>query len=102
MTFSSFLEHWYFHLPNLVMAALSYLVIARLLLEVVLRQRHDAALMKPLTWTTEPFLRLVRVITPRIVPAGLVMVVGVGWLLSGRMAWYLGCVALGMRLKAGV
>lgn len=101
MTFANFLQHWYFHIPDLAMAALTYVLLGRLLLEAVLLGRFGIGVLEPFRRGTEPALRFFRAITPSIVPSGLVLVLAIGWLTTARMAWYLGCVALGLRLKVG-
>ena len=46
---------------------------------------------------TDPFLKAVRVVTPAIVPNGLLMVFAIAWLMALRMFWFLTCVAAGMK-----
>jgi p-aminobenzoyl-glutamate transporter AbgT len=101
----NFLAHWYYHLPNLAMAAMMYTLFGRYVLELVFSAiggRQDAVVLKAFRGITDPLLRVVRVITPHIVPDGLVIVFTVAWLLALRMVWFLTCVAFGMRLKVGV
>jgi uncharacterized protein YggT (Ycf19 family) len=97
----SFLAHWYFHVPNLVMAALIYTLIGRYLLEVFFSKRQDAVILKVFRSVTDPVVRLVRWLTPRIVPDGLVVVFAICWLTAARMFWFLTCVAAGMRANVG-
>lgn len=97
----SFIAHWYFHLPNLAMAALIYTLIARLLLELTLVRRPDAAIFRVFRSITDPPARLVRLITPQIVPDGLIIVFTITWAMLLRMLWYLACVAAGMRINLG-
>ncbi len=98
----SFFEHWYFHVPNLAMAALVYTLIGRYVLEILFSKRPDAVILKVFRTITDPFVGLVRAITPRIVPDGLVVVLAIGWLMALRMFWFLTCVAAGMRPNIGV
>lgn len=97
----SFFAHWYFHVPNLVMAALIYTLIGRYLLELLLAKRPDAVLLNVFRSITSPIVGAVRAITPAIVPDGLVVVFAIVWLLAARMFWFLTCVAAGMRLSLG-
>ncbi|HEX4892510.1 MAG TPA: hypothetical protein VFV47_04430 [Hyphomicrobiaceae bacterium] len=101
MTFANFLQYWYFHIPDLALAALTYVLVGRLLLEIVLLGRFGTGVLAPFRRGTEPALRFFRALTPGIVPGGLVLIFAIGWLTTARMAWYLGCVALGLRLKVG-
>lgn len=97
----SFFAHWYFHVPNLLMAALIYTLIGRYLLELILARKPDAVMLTVFRRVTDPVVRLVRVITPRIAPDGLVVVLAIFWLMAGRMVWFLTCVAAGMRPNIG-
>ncbi|MDX2154982.1 MAG: hypothetical protein SFW09_00615 [Hyphomicrobiaceae bacterium] len=97
----SFLAHWYFHVPNLIMAALIYTLIGRYLLELLLAKKQDAVILAVFRSITAPVVGAVRWMTPRIVPDGLVVVLAICWLLSGRMLWFLTCVAAGMRPNVG-
>lgn len=97
----SFLAHWYFHIPNLAMAALMYTIMGRYVLSLLFSDRPDAVIMKVFANVTDPFLKLVRFITPGIVPAGLILVFAIVWLMALRMFWFLTCVAAGMRLSIG-
>lgn len=93
----SFLTHWYFHLPNLAMAALIYTLIGRYLLSLFFNADSQAVILVVFKSITDPILKVVRVITPQIVPNGLIIVFAVVWLMAARMFWFLTCVAAGMR-----
>jgi len=97
----SFFEHWYFHVPNLLMAAMIYSLIGRYVLELLLAKKPDAVILAVFRTITDPVVRLVRLITPRIAPDGLVVVFAICWLMAGRMFWFLTCVAAGMRPSIG-
>jgi uncharacterized protein YggT (Ycf19 family) len=97
----SLLIHWYFHIPNMIMAALIYTLIGRYVLELffsVFAKGRDAVIVKVFRQITDPFLRLVRVITPAVVPNGLVVVLAIVWLMGLRMFWLLTMLAAGVRL----
>lgn len=97
----SFLQHWYFHIPNLVMAALIYSLIGRYLLTLFFGAGSQAVILRVFTAVTDPVLKVIRVITPAVVPNGLVLVLSIVWLMAARMFWYLTCVAAGMRPMLG-
>ena len=97
----SFVAHWYYHLPNLAMAAMIYTLAGRWVLELFFAKRPDAVILKVFRSVTDPLLRLVRLVTPQIVPNGVIIVFAAAWLLALRMMWFLTCVAFGMRLKIG-
>jgi len=93
----NFLTHWYFHLPNLVLAAAIYTLIARWLLGLMFRKRADTTIMRVFATVTDPILDAVGAITPRVVPRGLVVVFAVVWLMALRMGWFLLLVMMGVR-----
>lgn len=97
----SLLQHWYFHLPNLAMAALMYTIAGYFLLALFFRNNPDAVILRAFSTIASPVLRLVRFVTPGIVPDGLVAVFALVWLLGLRMFWFLTCVAMGMRPQIG-
>ena len=97
----SFLTYWYFHIPNLLLAALIYTLIGRFLLALFFRRTPDAVLLKVFETVTDPVVKSVRMITPAIVPNGLVIVFSIAWLMALRMGWYLTCVAAGMKPVPG-
>ncbi len=97
----SFFAHWYFHAPNMVMAALIYTLIGRYVLELLFSKSPDVVILRVFRSVTDPVVNLVRLITPAIVPNGVVVVFAVVWLMAARLAWFLTCVAAGMRLNIG-
>ena len=97
----NFFTYWYFHVPNLIMAALIYTLIGRYLLTLLFRKNPDAVILRVFQSVTDPVLRVIRVITPAVVPNGLVMVFAIAWLMAGRMFWFSTCVAAGMSPTVG-
>lgn len=93
----NFMAYWWFHVPNLVLAALVYTVVARYVLELLFSHRPDVVIVKVFQTLTDPFVKTVRFITPAIVPNGLVIVFTVVWLMALRVFWFLTAVAVGMR-----
>jgi len=97
----SFAAYWWFHIPNLLMAALIYSLIGRYLLELFFAKKQDAVILKVFRSITDPVVGLVRHITPAIVPDGLTIVFTIFWLMAARMFWFLTAVTYGMRIGAG-
>lgn len=97
----SFATYWWFHVPNLAMAALIYTLVGRYVLELLFAKKQDAVILKVFRSVTDPIVNLVRSITPRVVPDGLVVVFAMCWLMAARMAWFLLAVMYGMKLGTG-
>lgn len=91
----SFFAHWYFHIPNLVMAALTYTLIGRFVLSLFLEE--DRVIVRVFSRVTDPVIKTVRAITPQIVPGGLLIVFAIVWLFVGRIALFFGVALMGIR-----
>jgi len=91
----SFFDHWYFRVPDLVLAALVYLLLARLVLSLILDRANVA--MRTLAAVTGPVVTAVGAITPRIVPPALVLLFAIVWLLAARIVLFQVAMAIGMR-----
>jgi hypothetical protein len=76
----SFLGYWYFHIPNLLMAAPIYTLVGRYLLSIFFKRKPDAVLPLAFARITDLILHAVRVITPAIVPNGQLMIFAIAWL----------------------
>jgi uncharacterized protein YggT (Ycf19 family) len=83
MPSASSLSYWYFYAPSLLLAALIYLLLARLILSPLLSGENPV--MRVLAMVTNPAVRTVGAITPRVVPFTLVVVFAIMWLLSARI-----------------
>lgn len=97
----SFFSYWYFHIPNLVLAALIYTLIGRYILSILFRKKPDVVILRAFATITDPVLKAVRTITPAVVPNGVIMVFAIAWLMAARMFWFLTCVATGMAPSVG-
>jgi uncharacterized protein YggT (Ycf19 family) len=92
---------WYVQAPGLILAVISYLLIARLALDLVLGSRGDNLAFRALRWVTSPFVRLVGAITPRVVPGALVTACAVVWIFAARVALIQVLAAMSMRRVLG-
>jgi uncharacterized protein YggT (Ycf19 family) len=93
----TFLTYWYFSIPNLILAALIYTLIGRYVLELFFASKREAVILRVFRSVTDPVVRIVRAVTPRIVPDGLVLVAAIVWLMALRMFLYLTIVAAGVK-----
>jgi hypothetical protein len=97
----SIANSWYVQAPSLILAVVSYLLIARLVLDLVLGGRGDNFAFRALRWVTGPFVRLVGAITPRVVPGRLVTACAVVWVFAARIALIQVVAAMSMRRMLG-
>jgi hypothetical protein len=83
--------YWYLNLPSLLLAVLIYLLVARLVLSLFLRAENT--LMRVLGAVTNPVVKTVGAITPRVVPSPLVIVFAIMWLLTARIILHQALIA---------
>lgn len=93
---SSFWAHWYFHIPNFLLAAVMYTLIGRLVLGLFVPENWDNYIWRFFKMVTDPFLRAVSLITPRILPHAVVAVFGVLWLMALRVVYLVTLTNLGL------
>lgn len=91
-----FFEFWYFAIPNYLMAALMYSLLARFLLSLVLRPDSPNYIFRFLVRVTDPVLVVFGWVTPRAVPGVLLMLFSVVWLLVARFVFFLGMAGAGL------
>jgi hypothetical protein len=96
-----YLAHWYYHVPDLILAVLIWLLVARFVLDLLPGRGSDNLLVRVVVGVTEPIVRGVGYITPRVVPSLLVIACAAAWLLSARVALFVAVSARGVRLSMG-
>ena len=77
--------NWYVRGADVVLAALCYVLIARLLLDLTLGALGDNAAFRALRSVTNPVVRAFGAITPRVVPGLLVTAGGIVWIFAARI-----------------
>ena len=80
------LADWQVFIPSLILALLTYLLLARLVLELVFGAGSPARVVRALVSVTNPVVRAVGAITPRAVPGALLTACAIFWLLTARIA----------------
>ena len=93
--------NWYVQGPSLVLAVLSYLLIARLILDLTVGTRGDNVVFRALRWVTDPIVRAIGTITPRVVPGALVAGCALVWVFAARIALVQVAAAMAMRRMMG-
>ena len=90
------LEHWYFHIPNFVLAAIMYTLAGRLVLGLFVPEDWDNYIWRAFVGMTQPVVNVVRAITPVIVPDKIVLVFAVIWLLIVRIVFFWLMLSVGL------
>lgn len=78
---------WLYNGPNMLLSILLYMLIGRYILSLFFRNQSELVIWRAFCQVTDPVLHVVRAITPRLVPSGLVMIFAVFWLLILRVVW---------------
>ena len=80
MSGSSLITYWYFHLPNFVLAALMYTLLARVLLGLMVDQNSSNYIWRFFCRITDPVIAIVSRVTPKAVPPVIIWLFGFVWL----------------------
>lgn len=83
------LQYWYFHFPNFVLAAVMYTALGRLVLSFFVSPDWRNYIWRMFRKITDPFVGIVRVITPAGVPDVLVLVFTVLWFMVLRVLFFM-------------
>jgi uncharacterized protein YggT (Ycf19 family) len=80
ITPASLFTHWYFHLPNFVLAALMYTLLGRALLALIVQPDSSNYIWRFFCRITDPFVALIAPVTPKAAAPVIVWLFGVVWL----------------------
>lgn len=84
-----------YQIANFVLAALMYTLLGRLALTLLLGADHPGFMLRAFARLTDPVLWLVRLITPSLVPQGLLLIFAVTWTMIARVLLAVGFAASG-------
>ena len=93
--------NWYVQAPGLVLALLSYLLIARFALDLAFGARGGNVVFRALRRVTGPVVRAVGAITPGAVPGRLLSGCALVWIFAARIALVQVAAAMAMRRMMG-
>jgi len=97
----AFFAQWQLQVPRLLLVLVTYLLIARLVLELLFGAQSNLKIVRGLCRLTNPVVRAVGAITPRVVPQPMLTLCAVVWVLAARMALVQLSAALLMRRTMG-
>lgn len=98
---SSFFQHWYYHVPNYVLALLMYACLGRFLLGLFVPATWNNYIWRGFVWTSDLAVRPVSVITPAAVPTPVVVLFAVLWLLAIRVLLFFEMARWGLAPRLG-
>jgi hypothetical protein len=76
---------WIYQLPNLILAAAMYTLLGRFLLSMIFQPDSDKVVWRVFAQVTDPLVDAVALVTPRAVPARIVVLFAVVWLFLLRV-----------------
>jgi hypothetical protein len=95
-TASSLLAHWYFHLPNFVLAALMYTLLGRAVLGLIFEPAANNYIWRFFCRVTDPVVVAVAAVSPKATAPVVVWLFGVVWLFWLRVALLYAYLFLGL------
>ena len=98
---ASLFTHWYFHLPNFVLAALMYTLLGRVLLGLLLDPDSPNYIWRFFCRITDPVVAAVAMVTPKATAPVIVWLFGVVWLFWLRVGLLYLFLVLGAVPKSG-
>jgi uncharacterized protein YggT (Ycf19 family) len=81
------LSYWYFHLPNFLLAALMYTLLGRVVLQFFVEPESDNYIWRFFCNMTDPFLRVIRMVTPKAVSPPVLWLLGFVWVFWLRVVF---------------
>jgi len=93
------LSHWYFHLPNFLLAALMYTLLGRVLLSLFLDNDSSNYIWRFFCQATDPFVAVVASVTPKDAVPIIVWLFGFVWLFWLRVLLLYAFLVAGARLS---
>ncbi|MFM9973971.1 MAG: hypothetical protein ACKVON_05270 [Beijerinckiaceae bacterium] len=92
---------WLFTIPNFALAAALYTLLGRYLLSLMFKPDSELVIWRVFCQITDPVLKAVRIVTPGMVPNGMVMLFSVFWLLLARILLLVAAIIFGFVPKLG-
>lgn len=96
------LSHWYFHLPNFILAAVMYTLLGRVLLGIILPDDSKNYIWRFFCTATDPVARVVAVVTPKAAPKVIIWLFAFVWLFWIRFLLFVGFNLAGLAPPSGI
>lgn len=100
-TVNPLVSHWYFHLPNFILAAVMYTMLGRAVLGLILEPTSKNYIWRAFCTITDPFLKVFVLVTPKATAPVVLWLFGFVWMFWLRVALLYVFLLLGAVPKAG-
>ena len=98
---SSILTHWYFHLPNFILAALMYTLLGRAILALFVHPDSPNYIWRFFCLITDPVVAAVAAVTPKAAAPVVIWLFGLVWLFWLRVGLLILFTMYGIAPRAG-
>jgi len=98
---NDFWTHWYFHIPNYVLALIMYVMLGRLVLGLFVPENWDNYIWRSFKAITDPAVRVIRYVTPTVLSHPVVLIFGVLWIMALRLGYLVLLINLGLSPLGG-
>ena len=95
-TAASITGHWYFHLPNFILAALMYTLLGRAVLGLIFEPAANNYIWRFFCRVTDPVVAAVAAVSPKATAPVVIWLFGVVWLFWLRVALLYAYLFLGL------
>ncbi|GAB5388226.1 MAG: hypothetical protein Alpg2KO_11940 [Alphaproteobacteria bacterium] len=90
------LDNPLYHIPNYILAAMFWTLLGRALLGLLVPEGWDNYIWRGFRLITDPAVRLARLLSPQVMPDGVMVLVAAGWIWLLRIMFTLWMGAGGM------
>jgi hypothetical protein len=98
---TNFWSYWYFHMPNLVLAALMYTLLGRVLLGLIVAPESSNYIWRFFCRITDPIVAIVAYVTPQATVPVVLWLFGFVWLFWLRVVFDYSLRIMGMAPRIG-
>jgi uncharacterized protein YggT (Ycf19 family) len=88
--------HWYFTIPNYILAAVMYSLLGRWILSLFVPPHWDNYIWRAFCRLSDPALYVVRFFTPKIVPLMFLIPLTIVWIMLTRIFMRIGFKSIGL------
>ncbi len=97
---STFVNYWYFHIPNFILAALMYTMLARVLLSLMVDADSPNYIWRFFVRVTDPVVAVFSVVTPKVTVPVVLWLFGFVWLFWIRVGFHYLLLVLNLAPRA--
>jgi uncharacterized protein YggT (Ycf19 family) len=98
---TSIATYWYFHIPNFILAALMYTMLARVLLSLMVDPDSPNYIWRFFCRITNPVIAVLSIVTPNVTPPRMLWLFGFVWMFWLRVVLHYTLLLLNLAPRVG-